>query len=59
MRHAIQADAGLRDDDRRDGYLLEAELRLKDKNASAERDAFARGALRRFRTIRSCCTRVH
>ena len=41
--HAIQADAGLRDDDRRDGYLLEAELRLKDKDASAERDAFARG----------------
>ena len=30
--HAIQADAGLRDDDRRDGYLLEAELRLKDKD---------------------------
>ena len=39
----IQADASLRDEDRRDGYLLEAELRLKDKDVNAERDAFARG----------------
>ena len=41
--HAVQADAALREEDRRDGYLLEAELRQKDKDASAERDAYARG----------------
>lgn len=41
--HAAEADAVLSDDDRRDGYLLEAELRQKDNDAAAERDAFARG----------------
>ncbi len=39
----IEGDAVLDDDTRRDGYLLEAELRRKDKNADGERDAFARG----------------
>jgi tetratricopeptide (TPR) repeat protein len=41
--HAIQSDATLDDDAHRDGYLLEAELRQKDKNAAGEQDAFARG----------------
>ncbi|MDE2408477.1 MAG: tetratricopeptide repeat protein [Xanthomonadaceae bacterium] len=41
--HAVQADAALSEEDRRDGYLMEAELRQKDKDVSAERDAFARG----------------
>lgn len=40
---AIQADATLDEDARRDGYLLEAELRLKDKDAPGELDAYARG----------------
>ena len=40
---AIQADAALGDDERRDGYLLEAELRQKDKDAAGEQDAYARG----------------
>ena len=41
--HAIQADAGLDDDERRDGYLLEAELRQKGGDAEGEQDAYARG----------------
>ena len=41
--HAIQSDAVLDEDARRDGYLLEAELRLKDKDAVGELDAYARG----------------
>lgn len=41
--HAIQSDATLDDDAHRDGYLLEAELRQKDKDAAGEQDAFARG----------------
>ena len=40
---ALQADAALDDDDRRNGYLLEAELRQKDKDAAGEQDAYARG----------------
>jgi tetratricopeptide (TPR) repeat protein len=31
------------EDDRRDAYLLEAELRLKDKDAAGELDTYARG----------------
>ncbi|HSD16898.1 MAG TPA: tetratricopeptide repeat protein [Thermomonas sp.] len=41
--HGIQSDATLDEDARRDGYLLEAELRLKDKDAPGELDAYARG----------------
>ncbi len=41
--HAIQADAALAEDERRDGYLLEAELRQKAKDANGEQDAYARG----------------
>ena len=41
--HAMQSDAALEDDTRRDAYLLEAELRLKDKDAAGELDAYARG----------------
>lgn len=40
---AIQSDAALDDDAHRDGYLLEAELRQKDKDAESEQDAFASG----------------
>jgi tetratricopeptide (TPR) repeat protein len=40
---AIQADAAADEETRRDGYLLEAELRQKDKDLAAEQDAFARG----------------
>lgn len=40
---AIQSDAALDDDAHRDGYLLEAELRQKDRNPEGEQDAFARG----------------
>ncbi len=40
---AIQADSALAEDERRDGYLLEAELRLKAADASGEQDAYARG----------------
>jgi tetratricopeptide (TPR) repeat protein len=41
--HAIQSDAAVDDDAHRDGYLLEAELRQKDKDAAGEQDAYARG----------------
>lgn len=41
--HAMQSEAALEDDTRRDAYLLEAELRLKDKDAAGELDAYARG----------------
>jgi tetratricopeptide (TPR) repeat protein len=40
---ALQSDAALDDDARRDGYLLEAELRQKDGDVAGERDAYARG----------------
>lgn len=40
---ALQADPALADDDRRDGYLLEAELRQKAKDAIGEQEAYARG----------------
>ncbi len=41
--HAMQSEAALEDTTRRDAYLLEAELRLKDKDAAGELDAYARG----------------
>ena len=41
--HAIQADAGLDDDVRRDAYLLEAELQQRDANISAETEVLTRG----------------
>lgn len=40
---ALQADALLDDELRRAGYMLEAELRAKDKDAAGEADAYARG----------------
>ena len=40
---AMQSEAALDEDARRDAYLLEAELRLKDKDAAGELDAYARG----------------
>ena len=40
---AIQSDATLEEDAQRDAYLLEAELRLKDKDAAGELDAYSRG----------------
>lgn len=40
---AIQSDATLDETSQRDAYLLEAELRLKDKDAAGELDAYARG----------------
>ncbi len=40
---AMQSDATLEEDTQRDAYLLEAELRLKDKDAAGELDAYARG----------------
>ena len=40
---ALQADAALDEDLQRAGYLLEAELRAKDKDAAGEADAYARG----------------
>lgn len=40
---AIQSDAVLDDDTRRDGYLMEADLQRIDKNPGAEQDAYARG----------------
>ncbi len=39
----LQADAAAEEDARRDAYLLEAELRQKDRAPEAEMDAFARG----------------
>ena len=39
----MQSDPALEEDDRRDAYLLEAELRLKDKDAAGELDTYARG----------------
>lgn len=41
--HALQSDAGIDEDARRDAYLLEAELHLEDKDPDAEFDAYARG----------------
>ena len=40
---ALQADPELTDDNRRDGYLLEAELRQKARDANGEQEAYARG----------------
>lgn len=40
---AMQGDAGLDEDTQRDAYLVEAELRLKDKDAAGELDAYSRG----------------
>jgi tetratricopeptide (TPR) repeat protein len=39
----LQADASAPEDARRDAYILEAELRNKDKNDAGELDAYARG----------------
>ncbi|MBU8975370.1 tetratricopeptide repeat protein [Lysobacter sp. MMG2] len=39
----LQADASVDDEARRDAYLLEASLRSKDKDATGEMDAYARG----------------
>ena len=41
--HAMQSEAALQDETRRDAYLLEADLRLKDKDVAGELDAYARG----------------
>lgn len=41
--HAIQSDAVLAEDARRDAYLLEAELRLRAGDDAGELDALARG----------------
>lgn len=41
--HAIQGDAVVDDEVRRDAYLLEAELRLRDDDARGELDVLARG----------------
>ncbi|KRG63391.1 membrane protein [Stenotrophomonas terrae] len=40
---SIQADASLDDDVRRDAYLLQSELQLRDGNAQAELDVLGRG----------------
>ena len=39
----LQDEASVSDDARRDAYLLEADLRSKDKNDAGELDAYARG----------------
>lgn len=39
----LQADAAAPEEARRDGYILEADLRSKDKDEAGELDAFARG----------------
>lgn len=41
--HDLQADASAPEDARRDAYILEADLRNKDKNGAEELEAFARG----------------
>lgn len=41
--HAMQSEAALQEETRRDAYLLETDLRLKDKDQAGELDAFARG----------------
>jgi tetratricopeptide (TPR) repeat protein len=41
--HAMQADAGIDDEARRDAYLLEADLRQKSDDDPGELDALARG----------------
>lgn len=41
--HAMQSDASVDDEVRRDAYLLEAELRLRADDAAGELDALARG----------------
>jgi tetratricopeptide (TPR) repeat protein len=39
----LQADAAAPEEARRDGYILEADLRNRDKDGAGELDAFARG----------------
>ena len=39
----LQADAAADDDTRRDAYLLDAELHMRDKDNAGELDSFARG----------------
>ncbi|GAB3099096.1 tetratricopeptide repeat protein [Lysobacter terrae] len=41
--HDLQADAAAPEEARRDAYILEADLRNKDKDGKGELDAFARG----------------
>ena len=41
--HAMQADASIDEDARRDAYLLEASLHQEDKQDAAELDTYARG----------------
>lgn len=41
--HALQADAAAEDDDRRDAYLLEADLRQQDGDDAGELEVFERG----------------
>jgi Flp pilus assembly protein TadD len=40
---ALQSDAAVDEEARRDAYLLEAELRVEDKDAAGELDTYARG----------------
>ncbi len=40
---AMQSEAALQDETRRDAYLLEADLRFKNKDMPGELDAYARG----------------
>ncbi len=40
---AMQSQAALDEDAQRDAYLLEAELRLKDKDVAGEQEVYARG----------------
>ncbi|MEP6633669.1 MAG: hypothetical protein ABJA62_05610 [Luteimonas sp.] len=41
--HALQSDASVDEESRRDAYLLEAELRADDKDDAHELDTYARG----------------
>ena len=43
LLRAMQSQAALDEDAQRNAYLLEAELRLKDKDAAGEQDVYARG----------------
>ena len=55
---ALQSDASVDDDARRDGYLLEAELRTEDHDLDGELDAYARGlAAYPGRTRAAVCAR--
>ena len=55
--HAIQSDAVVDDDVRRDAYLLEAELRQRGDDSAGELDALARG-LAAYPMTTACCTHV-